>query len=102
MLAQIVARVQASEPRLGSTKLVAIDGPGGAGKSTLAAQLARACDATVVPTDSFASWDNALDWWPRLERQVLEPLGRDEVGRYQRYDWEQRELAEWHEVAPGG
>ncbi|MFF3223393.1 uridine kinase [Nocardia suismassiliense] len=102
MLAQIVSRVQASEPRLGSTRLVAVDGPGGAGKSTLAAQLARACDAPVVPTDSFASWDNTLDWWPRLERQVLEPLGRDEPGRYQRYDWEQRALAEWHEVAPGG
>ncbi|GAA5106843.1 uridine kinase family protein [Nocardia iowensis] len=102
MLAEIVARVLASGPRLGSTRLVAVDGPGGAGKSTLAAQLARECDATVVPTDSFASWDNPLHWWPRLESQVLEPLARDVPARYQRYDWGRRALAEWHEVAPGG
>lgn len=102
MLAEIIARVSASAPRLGSTRLVAVDGPGGAGKSTLAAQLAREFDAPVVPTDSFASWDNTLDWWPRLESQVLEPLGRDALARYQRYDWDQRALAEWHEIAPGG
>ncbi|MEU7138737.1 hypothetical protein ABZ942_04725 [Nocardia sp. NPDC046473] len=102
MLSEIVARVVASEPRLGSTRLVAVDGPGGAGKSTLAAQLARECDAPVVPTDSFASWDNTLNWWPRLESQVLEPLGRDAPGRYQRYDWDRRALAEWHEITPGG
>lgn len=102
MLAEIVARVRASEPRLGSTELVAIDGPGGAGKSTLAAQLGREFDAAVVPTDSIASWDNTLNWWPRLETEVLEPLGRNALARYQRYDWDQRALAEWHEIAPGG
>ncbi|WP_069160027.1 uridine kinase family protein [Nocardia altamirensis] len=102
MLAEIVDRIAASTPRLGSTRVVAIDGPGGAGKSTLAAQLARECAATVVQTDSFASWDNTLNWWPRLESQVLEPLSRDVPGRYQRYDWDARALAEWHEVAPGG
>ncbi|MFI6173584.1 uridine kinase [Nocardia sp. NPDC051052] len=102
MLAEIVARVVASEPRLGSTRLVAVDGPGGAGKSTLAAQLARELDAPVVPTDSFAAWDNTLNWWPRLETQVLEPLGRNMLARYQRYDWDRRALAEWHEVTPGG
>ncbi|WP_405165633.1 (d)CMP kinase [Nocardia sp. NBC_01499] len=102
MLAEVVARVVASEPRLGSTRLVAVDGPGGAGKSTLAGQLAREFDASVVPTDSFASWDNTLDWWSRLESQVLEPLGRDVPARYQRYDWDRRALAEWHVVEPGG
>ncbi|PXX54075.1 cytidylate kinase-like protein [Nocardia tenerifensis] len=102
MLGELVARVMGSEPRLGSTRLVAIDGPGGAGKSTLAGRLARECDAVVVPTDSFASWDNPLNWWPRLETQVLQPLGRDEAARYQRYDWDRRVLAEWHDIEPGG
>ncbi len=84
------------------TVIVAIDGFGGAGKSTLAARVAERLDAVVVQTDDFASWDNPLDWWPRLLEQVLVPLSHDEPARYQRYDWDARELAEWIEVAPGG
>lgn len=55
---EIAAAVAGSAARLGVTKLVAVDGPGGAGKSSLAAQLATACDATLIHTDDFASWDN--------------------------------------------
>jgi uridine kinase len=83
-----------------TTRIVAVDGPGGAGKSTLAAALAVELRAPVVPTDDFASWENPFDWWPRLIEQVLEPLSRGESGRYQRYDWEQRRLAEWLSVEP--
>ncbi|MFD3592922.1 uridine kinase [Nocardia sp. NPDC058640] len=96
-LAVLVAR---STPRLGSTRLVAIDGPGGAGKSTLAAQLAAACSATLLHTDDFASWDNQFDWWPRLEQQILSPIANGQAGRYQRYDWGTQTLAEWHDVVP--
>ncbi|MFC9660283.1 uridine kinase [Nocardia sp. NPDC127606] len=96
----LVSLVERSTPRLGSTKLVAVDGPGGAGKSTLAAQLAAACAATLLHTDDFASWDNQFDWWPQLERQILSPIASGRAGRYQRYDWDARTLAEWHDVAP--
>ncbi len=82
-----------------SVRLVAVDGPGGSGKSTFAARLARAAgDAPVVHTDDFASWDEPLNWWPRLLAQVVEPLMADEPARYQRYDWVDRQLAEWHSV----
>jgi hypothetical protein len=37
-----------------------------------------------------------------MRRQVLEPLGRDEPARYQRYDWDADRLAEWHEIPVGG
>jgi len=57
-------------------RIVAIDGPGGAGKSTLAARVAGALDAQVVRTDDFASWDEPFEWWPRLIKQVLAPLVR--------------------------
>ncbi|MDQ6730128.1 MAG: (d)CMP kinase [Actinomycetota bacterium] len=63
-------------------RVVAIDGPGGAGKSTLAALVARELDAQVGCTDDFASWDQPLEWWPRLIEQVLEPLSRNEPGRF--------------------
>ncbi|MDT0345365.1 uridine kinase family protein [Streptomyces litchfieldiae] len=98
--AALAADIQTGPPRLGPVRLVAVDGPGGAGKSTFAARLAAAFDGgvPVLHTDDFASWDGTEDWWPRLEEQVLRPLGAGRPGRYQRYDWERRELAEWHDV----
>ena len=82
---------------------VAVDGCGGAGKSTLAARIAAEInDTTVIHTDDFASWDNPVDWWPRLLEQVLQPLAEGRPARYQRYDWEAAELAEWHDVPSTG
>ncbi|HET9719269.1 MAG TPA: hypothetical protein VFP55_04250 [Solirubrobacteraceae bacterium] len=88
-----------SAPAGMSCKIVGIDGPGGAGKSTLAGHVARVLGARVICTDDFADWANPLDWWPRLIEQVLDPLSRNRPGRYQRFDWETGKLAEWHDVA---
>lgn len=83
------------------TRIVAIDGCGGAGKSTLARQLAAALDgAPIIPTNDFASWDNQFGWWPRLLEQVIAPLARGDLARYQRFDWKRRELAEWIQLPP--
>lgn len=85
-----------------STVIIAVDGFGGAGKSTLAARFATQIGAVVLHTDDFASWDNPLDWWPGLLEQLLVPLSRNDTARYRRYDWDRRALAEWAEVQPGG
>ncbi|WP_228002025.1 uridine kinase family protein [Nocardia australiensis] len=98
----VAAWIAARPPRLGSMRLVAVDGPGGAGKSTYARRLADVCGARLVHTDDFASQDNPVGWWPRLEEQLLRPLAAERGGRYQRWDWNERALAEWHEVEPGG
>jgi len=85
------------------TKIVAIDGGGGAGKSTLAQHLsAWLGGAPVISTDDFASWGVPLEWWPRLLEQVLKPLAAGQSAHYQRYDWGKLELTEWRSVAPGG
>ena len=83
----------------GPTRLVAVDGPGGSGKTAFADRLASAAGgAPIVRTDDFASADNPVDWWPRLLDQVIAPLARGEQGCYQRYDWSTDTLAEWHYV----
>jgi len=83
------------------TRIVAVDGPGGAGKSTLAELISHALGgAPVVHTDDFASWDVPTEWWPRLLEQVLVPLSENRTASYQRYDWVQRQLTEWHELDP--
>ena len=89
-----------------ATRLVLVDGLGGAGKSVLAAALAGELGASVVCGDDFycpsaqrrrgavegtgASFD-----WRRLERQVLAPLSRGEAARYQRYGWDEDRLGGW-------
>jgi uridine kinase len=100
-LSAIVQSVQAKPAPQGmSTKVIAVDGHGGAGKSTLAARLAEKLGAEVVCTDDFASWDNPLNWWPRLVTEVLEPLSRNQPARYRRADWGSPDHQEWGEVGP--
>lgn len=101
--AEVAEHIRQRRHRTTSTLLVAIDGEGGAGKSTLAAWLAAAVGAvTVVCLDDFArpsapGWDRE-----RLIRQVLDPLLAGCPGCYQRWDWSTDRGAEWHEVPVGG
>ena len=98
MEADLVARILR---RPGPVRLVAVDGPGGAGKSTFAARLANAAGgAPIVHTDDFASADNPINWWPRLLDQVINPLARGRAACYQRYDWPTESMAGWHTVDP--
>ena len=89
--ADLAAAIRGRPARLGATRLVAVDGPGGAGKSLFAARLSRHLhDATVIPTDDFASWEEPVDWWPRLESTVLRQVAAGEPIRYEAYDWDAR------------
>ena len=64
------------------TRIIAIDGPGGAGKTTLAAWLAEELQASaVIHTDDFASCDNPVNWWPTLIEQALKPLAAGAVDK---------------------
>ncbi|PZS14872.1 MAG: uridine kinase [Pseudonocardiales bacterium] len=99
----VAAAVSLARTREGVTTFIGIDGPGGAGKSTLAARVAGAVSgAVVVAVDDFsgprfAGWD-----WARFARQLRDPLLAGGVARYQRWDWDRDEGAEWHDVGPGG
>jgi uridine kinase len=89
----VVARVRtllaAAEPPPGfPVKLVAIDGHGGSGKSTVAELLATELGAEIVHTDDFASWEEPVEWWPRLVEHVLEPIAADAPSlSYRRSQW---------------
>src|SRR3954452_18237626 len=90
----LVRAIRAARPPAGvPSRVVAVDGPGGAGKSTLAAALAHALGgAPVVPTDDFASWEVPVGGGPRLRDEVLRRLAAGEPVRYRAYDWSGRRL----------
>ena len=70
------------------TRIVAIDGCGGAGKTTFATILAGILgNCPTLHTDDFASWDHPLDWYPRVVEQVLEPLRHNQMAHLQKFDW---------------
>jgi uridine kinase len=95
----IARSIRSGRPRCGGVRLVAIDGPGGAGKSVFADRLERALGGVpVVHTDDFASWDNPHDWWDRMETTVLDPIERGVPARFQAYDWVEHRLGEWRAV----
>lgn len=88
----MVAGLLAGPPRLGRVRMLAVDGPSGAGKTTVTAALVPLLEAegmavVVVPTDHFATWSAPVSWWPRLVDGVLLPLRNDAPGRYRRMDW---------------
>jgi uridine kinase len=97
-----LARQIADRPaRLGHVRLVAIDGPGGAGKSSFAARLATALGgAPIVRTDDFASWDKPIASLASLEARALRRLADGQPARYRRYDWDNGKPGAWVEVRP--
>ena len=87
--AQLGAYVKGLEPRLGDVRLIAVDGPSGAGKTRFAMRLAKQIDAPVVHTDDLLDgWEGQFTFWGRLEERVLGPLRRGETASYQRYRWD--------------
>jgi len=86
------------DERVGDAVLVvAVDGHGASGKSTIAAALARMRDVALVHTDDFfvpardraatLSIDGRYDW-RRLRAEALEPLRRRRTARFAATRWD--------------
>jgi uridine kinase len=88
---ELAALVRSRPARFGGVRLVAVDGPSGAGKTWFADRLAKVLDAPVVHTDELLDgWDDQFTFWSRLEELVLAPLRHGRAATYQRYQWDRR------------
>lgn len=99
--AQVVALTESRSPTLGAGRLICIDGLAGSGKSTLATRIgALRPDAVVLGTDDMlAGWRGLSGLGATLD-ELLQPLGRGEVGHWRRWDWGRSDWAEQRSVAP--
>ncbi|MDT7784109.1 MAG: hypothetical protein QOF58_2528 [Pseudonocardiales bacterium] len=86
-LSEVVRRLREGAPA-GRPLLVAIDGRGGAGKSTLAERLRSVVPASeVVHTDDVA-WNHAyFDWGGLMAENVIKPLHRGEAVEFRPPAW---------------
>ena len=97
----VAHRVVAAAARWGAAHrgvlVLAIDGHGGAGKTTIAAAVAAATGAALVHTDDFFQplqprrppgqrLDGYYDW-RRLRAEALEPLRAQRAAVFRRFDW---------------
>lgn len=90
-----------SRPCRGATRLVAIDGLGGAGKTTLAHHVAELSGGLVVHLDELSTWPEGPDL-RRLLQEVVVPLQAGQDARYQAWDWTAMRLGAWRSVPASG
>jgi uridine kinase len=104
----VITAIRGWSRAAGGVLVVAVDGRGGSGKTTIAAAVAGASLASVVHTDDFFQWPAAghlgcagasgpaagpppLDRyydWPRIRAEALEPLRAGRAATFRRFDWE--------------
>ncbi len=88
-IAALAKQIEGLPPLAGSTRVVAIDGPAGSGKTTLAEQLAaQLSGAQVLNTDQlYSGWDGLAEGARRLVDAVLLPLSEGAEGIVRPWDW---------------
>ena len=101
----VVSLARGAAARCGHVVVIALDGPSGAGKTTLARGVELALEASapvaVVHMDHlYPGWDGLAQAPELLTTQVLEPLARGERAAYRLWSWVRDEWAGTREVPP--
>jgi uridine kinase len=87
-IARIIAALADAAPRAGGSRVVAVDGRSGAGKTSLAAGLRDQLHAPIVSLEGlYGGWDGLERGIDLLVASVLEPLAAGQAARVPRYDW---------------
>jgi uridine kinase len=82
-------------PRAGRTRVLAIDGRSGSGKTSLAEALRAEAGAPLVALEFlYGGWDGLEDGIDLLVSEVLEPLAAGRAAWVPRFDWVARQWTE--------
>ena len=99
-IAQTLTVIDETQPRCGDTKVVAVDGPSGAGKTYFTSALAEHLPNPYVlhMDDMYPGWDGLDQGVADLHDNVLSPIARGERAAYRGWDWELERYAEWRSL----
>lgn len=92
-LQEIINQINLGERRNKYCRIIAIDGPAGAGKSTLASRISHALSdaqtAIIHMDDLYAGWDDALTTTltKTLEINIAQPASQGKAIEYRKYNW---------------
>lgn len=93
--------VESRAPACGATKVIAVDGPSGAGKTEIANGLAATLGAPVLHLeDLYPGWSGLATTPSLVVEGVLERLAVGDVGAVRRWDWHRDRPGELIRVAP--
>jgi hypothetical protein len=90
-----------SRARTGGTRIIAIDGWSGSGKTSLAEKLAPALGAPCLHLDDWVpGWNGLARSVELLVEWVLQPLALGRPARWRPWDWTRARFGPWEDVAP--
>lgn len=85
--ARVLDLLLSAPPRCGTTRLLCIDGPAGAGKTTLAAEIAAHVDASLLHMDDlYAGW-NGLEAGVKQAARIAEAVAVRRPVTYAPWNW---------------
>ena len=103
-LSAIIESIYSGDRRNNHFRIIAIDGPAGAGKSTLATRIQNGVDnskvAVVHMDDLYAGWENALTstLTRTLENNIAAPAFEGKAFEYRKYDWIHNRFGEYRRI----
>ena len=104
-LPQIIEQILRGERRNTYCRIIAIDGPAGAGKSTLASRISSAFPSSniaIIPMDDlYAGWEDALTatLTKNLEHNIARPASQGKSIEYRKYDWLGKKFGDFNRIS---
>lgn len=96
----LVERARGRAPVCGVTRVIAIDGRSGSGKTALALDVADLTGAPILHLERLYPGWHGLSRTPAMVRALLADLAIGEVGRARLWNWEQDEPGKWLSLRP--
>jgi uridine kinase len=105
-LPEIISQIKSGERRNKRCRIIAIDGPAGAGKSTLASRIAMSMRETNIEIvhmdDLYSGWEDALTntLTKTLEFNIAQPASQGKPFEYRKYNWLTKQFGEFLRIIP--
>jgi uridine kinase len=97
----LAAQVRRLPPSVGTTRLIAVDGRSGSGKTTIGDRLAAELNAPILHLDElYEGWQGLPGVADLLHEWIARPLLEGRPARWRPYHWDDGTRGEWRTIKP--